>query len=68
MEKKNYTLVWTGRREKKETGTLEHWNKYFGFNCKTIKALVRKAQNNYSEREAACYTRTFIELEKQNEN
>lgn len=61
---KTYTLVKSGRRNAEIKGTLAELNDYFGFNCKSVTAIVNKAQRQYSEREAACYDRTFINLKK----
>lgn len=64
------------KRVKEVSGTLDYlinyfsytlevgnsWNKKINRNPKTIKSFITNLQNAYSEKEAACYNRTFIEL------
>lgn len=63
-------------REKIVEGTLDYlidyfsytleignsWNKRISRNPKTIKSFITNLQNSYSEKEACCYERTFVNL------
>lgn len=75
--KKIYKVKITRKgRESFTEGTVEDLAKYFSYtleignsynkrinrNPKTIKSLISNVQNAYSEKEAACYERTDIDL------
>jgi hypothetical protein len=73
MEKKEktYKIQISGRREKVIEGTLEYLKHYWGFplyfhdkyhDAKTIKSLVSTVQKMYADREACCYSRTYVNL------
>lgn len=58
---KQYTIIVDRKgTERKRIGTLNELNLHFGKNAKTIGQLIKQIQKDYSEREAACYERTFI--------
>lgn len=75
-EPKCYTIKVSGRRECLIEGTLEYLTNYFGYtleighSCdskisirpKTIKSFLSNLQRSLDIKEAACYSRTYIEL------
>jgi hypothetical protein len=39
------------------------WNKKINKKPKTIKSFITNLQKSYSEKEASCYDRTYVEIE-----
>ena len=75
--KKTFTVIKSYNGRKSETtGTLEELIQYFGYtlevgnswnskinrNPKTIKSFISNLQKSYEEKEANCFSRTFVEL------
>ena len=74
--KKVYSIKERGRHEHVYTGTVEELVRIFGYTLeigasrnskitrhpKTITSLLINLQKSFAEKEAACYTRTSVEI------
>jgi hypothetical protein len=76
MTEKTYRIQVTGKHDKVVEGTLEYLKQYFSYTLllgnqqnpkikkepENIKQLLTALQKSYSEIEAACYNKTYVDM------